>query len=171
MKASYIMLFRVFIFFIVIVVFSLKSPDVMASKNLGHKLVDDDFDVSKIPSLVFTYWQYRSLIDAKNSRGVVRAPTPTEIDNIDDFEPDPGPRDISLGGILFTDDDSWVIWLNGKRVTPDAVPEEVLDLKVFKDYIEIKWLDDYTNQVFPVRIRTHQRFNMDARIFLPGDPL
>jgi hypothetical protein len=32
----------------------------------------------------------------------------------------------------------------------------------------MKWFDEYTNQVFPIRLRPHQRFNIDARMFLPG---
>ncbi len=73
-----------------------------------------------------------------------------------------------LGGIVYAREGEWTIWLNGRRITPEAVPKEVLDLRVFEDYIEVKWLDDYTNQIFPLRLRTHQRFNMDTRVFLPG---
>ncbi len=145
---------------------------VFAQGNQGNDgKINKAISVSEIPSLVFTYWQHKSIMDARQTKGVVRAPTQSELDamdNEDEFVPDAGKRDIELGGILFTKENSWIIWLNGQRVTPDAVPKEVLDLRVFKDYIEIKWLDDYTNQVFPIRIRTHQRFNMDSRIFLPG---
>jgi len=75
---------------------------------------------------------------------------------------------VTLGGIVYKGDDDWTIWLNGERVTPSAVPKEVMDLQVYKDYIEVKWLDEYTNSIFPLRLRAHQRFNMDMRIFLPG---
>lgn len=124
-----------------------------------------------IPSLFFTYWQHQSIKDSKNIRGVVRPPTQAELEAIergDDLKPDPSERYLSLSGIVFTNDDDWTIWFNGKRVTPDAVPAEVLDLKVYKNYIELKWFDDYTNQVFPIRLKAHERFNMDQRIFLPG---
>jgi hypothetical protein len=53
-------------------------------------------------------------------------------------------------------------------VTPEALPEEIMDLKVYKEHVDLKWLDYYTNRIFPIRIRAHQRFNMDTRIFLPG---
>ncbi len=122
-----------------------------------------------IPSLFFTYWQHKAILDAKNSEGSVRPPTQFELEGQDnDVRPEPGERNIGLGGIVFSSDNDWTIWINGERVTPRAIPEEVLDLKVFKEYIEIKWLDDYTNQIFPLRLRPHQRFNMDSRIFLPG---
>lgn len=131
----------------------------------------DNFDVERMPSLFFTYWQHQAIKDAKNKRGVVRAPTQEELEAIergDELELDPERRYITLGGIVYKGEDNWTIWLNGKRVTPTAVPEEVLDLRVFKDYIEVKWIDDFTKQIFPIRMRAHQRFNMDMRIFLPG---
>jgi len=127
------------------------------------------FNVDHIPSLLFTYWQHQSIIDAKNKRGVVRPPTPAELEAIergDDIPP--AIRDITLGGIVYKGKEDWTIWLNGERVTPSAVPKEVLDLRVYKDHIEVKWIDETTNQVFPIRLRTHQRFNLDMRIFLPG---
>ena len=122
----------------------------------------------KIQSLFFTYWQSRAIDDAKKSKGqgLVRPPTPEELG--EEVKPEPGEREIRLGGIVYTDEGDWTIWLNEQRVTPKAIPKEVLDLKVYKEYIEIKWIDEYTNQIFPLRLRAHQRFNIDSRIFLPG---
>ncbi len=157
-------------------VFNIKASYAIENQEgealLSKEKKRDSFDINKIQSLFFTYWQHRAIKDAlrdKEKGGVVRAPTQAELDALDsDVKKDPGPRDVSLGGIVFTTKDDWVIWLNGKRVMPDAVPKEILDLRVFKNYIEVKWLDEYTNQIFPLRLRTHQRFNMDRKIFLPG---
>lgn len=124
-----------------------------------------------ISSLFFTYWQYQSIQDSKSVRGVIRPPTEAELAAIergDDIKPKASERYLSLAGIVYTNEDDWTIWFNSKRITPDAVPPEVLDLKVHEEYIELKWFDDYTNQVFPIRLRAHQRFHMDQRIFLPG---
>lgn len=128
----------------------------------------------KIPSLFFTFWQHEAIVDAKNSRGFSRPPTEAELRSFglgeDELKPPPRPeeREITVGGILYKSSKEWTVWMNGKRVTPDALPKEVLDFRVFKDYVEFKWLDDYTNQIFPLRMRAHQRFNMDMRIFLSG---
>ncbi len=125
-----------------------------------------------VPSLFFTYWQHQAITDAKNSRGVVRPPSQAELDamaNGEDFEPDIGPREIYLSGIVYKNAEDWVIWLNGQRVTPGAVPKEVMDLRVFDEYIELKWLDDYKNSIYPIRLQPHQRFNLDTRIFLTGE--
>jgi hypothetical protein len=129
---------------------------------------------SQIPSILFTYWEHTAIADAKNSRGETREVTDEELmrdlrgREVDKPKPPPEEREITLEGIVYVNGDDWTIWLNNKRVTPNAIPREVMDLKVYKEYIEMKWFDDYTNQIFPIRMRTHQRFNIDSRIFLPG---
>ena len=139
--------------------------------SMKEKIAEDDrspFRPEKIRSLFFTYWQHEAIVDAKRSRGRARPPTESELKALDKEKPKAGERDLTLDGIVFVATDNWTIWLNGMRVTPSAIPREVIDLRVFKDYIEVKWLDEYTNQVFPIRLRAHQRFNLDMRIFLPG---
>lgn len=147
-----------------------KSPTVDSIKRTMAETEGKPFSPAKIRSLFFTHWQHEALMDAKRSRGNVRPPTQSELNALgtpgETIKPEN--RDIALNGIVFVNDGDWTIWINGMRVTPSAIPREVIDLRVFKEYIEVKWLDDYTNQIFPIRLRTHQRFNLDARIFLPG---
>jgi hypothetical protein len=133
------------------------------------------FDAETFPSLLFTYWEQVAIEDARRSIGTNRAPTEAELmrdlnqqADVEKVKPPPEERYVSLSGIAFNAKEKWTIWLNGERVTPDAIPPEVLDLKVFSKYIEIKWYDDYTNRIIPIRLRPHQRFNIDTRIFLPG---
>lgn len=126
--------------------------------------------------LVFSVWEQKAIEDARNARGLVRPPTEAELmrdlklDEAEKVKPPPEKRYVSLGGIIYNSKDDWAIWLNGSRVTPDALPKEAIDLVVTKEFIDIKWLDDYTNRIFPIRLRPHQRFNVDMRIFLPGQP-
>lgn len=172
---AYFVIFTTFVcFFGGVGAFVYAASDRVETKAADVKEMPEDgrFNIKKIPSLFFTYWQHQAILDAKNSRGVVRPPTQAELDameNGEDFKPDPGIREISLGGIVYKADKDWTIWLNGQRVTPSAVPKEVLDLRVHKNYVEVKWLDEYTNRVYPIRIRAHQRFNLDTRIFLSGN--
>lgn len=77
-------------------------------------------------------------------------------------------RDLMLGGIIFTSDDNWSVYLNEVRITPGNLPEEILDIQVHNDFIRLKWFDKGTNTIFPVRLRPNQRFNLDARLFFPG---
>lgn len=118
-----------------------------------------------IPTLFFTKWQHALLVETRagaRSRPVSDAELDAEGQVVK------GPREIGLSGILFTNSDEWVIWLNNQRVAPDAIPEAVMDMNVSARYVEIEWFDAYTNQIYPIRLRPHQRFNLDSRIFLPG---
>jgi hypothetical protein len=136
------------------------------------------FRPEEYASLVFTFWEQDAIELARraaNGDGDTRGVTDYEIkesqkrdDLTEKIKPPPEQREIRLAGILFNEKDSWTIWLNEKRVTPEALPKEVIDLKVYKSYIEFKWFDDYTNRIYPIRLRPHQRFNIDTRIFLPG---
>lgn len=141
-----------------------------AEGDLAVTGAGDEIMPASMPSMFYTYWEHQALQDAKRTRGSVRPPTKAELEAGAEqgMKPPPEEREITLGGIVYASGQEWTIWLNGQRVTPKAVPSEALDLRVFKEYIEIKWFDSYTNQIFPLRLRPHQRFNMDSRIFLPG---
>ncbi len=135
-----------------------------------EKFVMPEVNPNDMTSLLFTYWEYTAIMEAKRAQGSVRPPTEAELRASVPGEelppPPPEQRELRLAGIVYVAHDDWTIWLNEKRVTPDAVPPEAVDLVVFKEYVEIKWHDSYTNQIFPIRLRPHQRFNLDARIFL-----
>ncbi len=77
-------------------------------------------------------------------------------------------RDLVLGGIVYKGKKQWTIYLNELRVTPDNLPDEVLDIQVENDYVRLKWFDKGTNQIFPVKLRPNQTFNLDAKLFYPG---
>lgn len=117
-------------------------------------------NIDTMPSLFFSIWEHDLVRDAR--RGL------NTRDNSDDGVDVVSPRDISLGGIVYAGKGDWTIWLNNVRISPNRIPTEVMDLKVFRDYIELEWFDATTNQIFPIRLRPHQRFNLDSRIFLPG---
>ncbi len=77
-------------------------------------------------------------------------------------------RALSLGGIVFSTPDDWTIWLNRRRITSANLPKEAIDLRVYKDFIELKWFDGKNNKIFPIRLRPNQTFNLDAQTFVPG---
>lgn len=134
-------------------------------------------DINTMPSLFLTIPESDLILDARrglNTRPVEEPGAPAA-------EVPPGmeelttsalsvdaPREIRLSGLIYKSKSDWIIWLNGKRITPKSLPTEVYDLKVYKNYIELEWFDGNTNQIFPIRLRPHQRFNLDARMFLPG---
>ena len=141
-------------------------------QEIKKKKGKDIYERSSVPSRVFTSSQYALLREARIGFNT-RAPSLQELAKIGDpndpnYRPPASIRDIKLGGISFNTPDDWTIWLNNSRVTPDALPSEAVDLRVYKDFIELKWFDVLTNQIYPVRLRTNQKFNIDSRIFLPG---
>jgi hypothetical protein len=141
----------------------------------------DPSSIEEIPPVVFSERDVSLIRQARAAIGTTRAPTQEEMnetskttDNIAFVPPEPKQkpppekRYLVLSGISYVTKDDWTIWLNGQRLRPNAVPKEVIDLQVFSEYVEFKWYDDFTNQIYPVRLRPHQRFNIDTRIFLPG---
>lgn len=158
---------------------SVRLVDASAEKDAKPEAKKPLFNPAEYQSLVFTDWEEALIEDARRARDsgeAVRAPTDAEItrdlatreDGLEKVKPPPEEREIRLGGIVFHGADDWTIWMNEQRITPDALPKEVLGMKVYKTYIEMKWFDEYSNQIFPIRLRPHQRFNIDTRIFLPG---
>lgn len=141
-------------------------------KEIREKASQKFYERSGTPSLVFTPSQYALLREARvgfNTRAPSMSELKTDADpNDPNYKLSAMLRNVTLGGIAFETPDNWTIWLNNARVTPDAIPAEAVDLRVYKDFIELKWFDAYTNQVYPVRLRPNQKFNLDSRIFLPG---
>lgn len=116
-------------------------------------------DINKMPSLFFNVWEHDLIVDAR--RGMTTGLG-------DEGIADAGDRDISLGGIVYVSGSDWTVWINNTRVTPKAIPAQIMDLKVYKEHVDLEWFDSTTNQIYPIRLRSHQRFNLDTRIFLPG---
>lgn len=155
-----------------------QMADFVAPQEIAALPVSGNIVPIAIPSLLFNYWEQTAIVEAKKSAasgGFKRGVTEDEINRAMDapldqerVKPPPEEREITLGGILFTSQDEWTIWLNGQRVTPDALPKEIIDLKVYKHHVDMKWQDEYTRRLYPIRLRAHQRFNLDNRMFLPG---
>ncbi len=118
-----------------------------------------------VPSLFFSPLDYARLQEARAGFAVQKDDL-----NIDDMlQTSPlGPREVSLQGIVYRGPKDWVIWLNKEQMTPDKLPLEILDIKVGREFVELRWFDRATNKTYPIRLRPNQRFNIDARVFLPG---
>ena len=132
------------------------------------EIVRPDINLNQIPSLLFTPSE-QSLIAEAREGFTARPPTDFELRQAENGNIPRGPRELSLGGIVYTSSSDWSIWMNGQKITPQRLLPEILDIKVRKKYIKLKWFDAYTNQIFPIKLKPHQRFNIDTRIFLPGE--
>lgn len=152
----------------------LSEDPVVNDLLLRIKLKEPSVNTNQMASLFFTTWEENLVADAR--KGLVTRPATVEEveesqEQVAKAAPPPmGPRELSLGGIVFISSGDWAVWLNGQKITPDKLPPEIVDIRVQKDYIKLKWYDAYTNQIFPIKLKSHQRFNIDSRIFLPGLP-
>jgi hypothetical protein len=120
-----------------------------------------------VPSLLFTEGEYASLMAAIASYRSGNYLSPGDVDPAFDV-PMISNRHLVLAGISYGNGQNWVIWLNGTRMTPESLSPEVRDIKVYKNYVEVRWFDDVTQAVIPVRLRPNQRFNLDTQSFNPG---
>ena len=147
---------------------TIDNSSLLAIASAKQQVRDASVTPEEVSSLFFTAWQHALLQEAKIGFQTA-LPQPGSVASSGSQAPrDPGIREISLGGIAFSTADRWTVWLNGVRITPDAIPDAVMDIKVSRAYIDLKWFDGYTNKIFPIRLRPQERFNLDSRIFLPG---
>ncbi len=130
-------------------------------KDINDRLnyLKPQVDINKMPSLFYNVWEHDLILDAR--RGMTTGIGDEGITDVSN-------RDISLGGIVYVSGSDWTVWINNTRVTPKAIPSQIMDLKVYKEHVDLEWFDSTTNQIYPIRLRSHQRFNLDTRIFLPG---
>ena len=147
----------------------------VVEEELQEIYKEDLFEAPDFQSLMFLPSEYAMLTAARASFVEVNPEDDTIGDGTQgesDIFPDEilqeTVREVKLGGILYSGPDNWIVWINEQRVTPKAIPEEIVDIKVRKGYIELRWEDQQTNTIFPIRLKPNQRFNLDARIFLPG---
>ncbi len=80
----------------------------------------------------------------------------------------PQRRVISLAGVFFRTPSDWIVWLNGKKMTPGDVLPEVVDIQVEKDTVALKWFDIGMNDVISISLRPHQTYDIVTGVLLPG---
>ena len=145
--------------------------------NVVFKAGAESEKKKSISSLFFTESQFNTLNEAIMRRnnnasieeGDVRYSEPSDgMEEGDEERVKPANREVYLSGLVFVHEKDWTVWLNGMRIKPDAIPDEIKDIKVYKTHIDIKWFDEYNNKIYPIRLKPHQRFNVDTHVFLPG---
>lgn len=81
---------------------------------------------------------------------------------------DRGRRILTLAGVVYQSSKDWTIWLNGERVTPRNIPENVRGLTVQPDQIRLRWFDKAENRIVNITLRPHQHYNLDLDLISPG---
>lgn len=81
---------------------------------------------------------------------------------------DRGRRILTLSGIVYNGPSEWTVWLNGQRVTPKNIPEDVLGLTVKEDRIHLRWNDRGNQRIVNLTLRPHQQYNLDTDVVSSG---
>lgn len=134
------------------------------------KLKEPSFNLGQIGSVFLTNIE-QNIIASARKLFVTRMPSEEEFINEQNSDQDnvqQSPREVVLNGLLYLSNNDWVVWINSVKITPKNLPPEIIDIRVSKDFIRLKWLDVQTNQIFPIKLKAKQKFNLDTRIFLPG---
>lgn len=86
----------------------------------------------------------------------------------DDAPIDRGRRILTLAGVVYQSPQDWTIWLNGERVTPRNIPENIRSLTVNVDHVRLRWFDKAENRIVNITLRPHQHYNLDLDTIAPG---
>lgn len=120
-------------------------------------------------SLFFTADELRSIMMA--NQGFLTIPSDEEEEEgapVQEAPMDRGRRILKLSGLVYQSPSDWTVWLNGERVTPKNIPENVMGLVVRTDHIRLRWLDKATNRIVNITLRPHQQYNLDLDLISPG---
>lgn len=121
-------------------------------------------------SLLFSPEQRAAILDALAARAIWEEAggTPPPID-----PPVPAaaaPRSVHLAGLLYAGPGRWTLWLNGRRVTPQDRPAELIGLTVGPSAVDLVWLDRDSGREVPMRLRPDQTYLLDGDRVVSGPP-
>ena len=77
-------------------------------------------------------------------------------------------RKIILSGVFYRGPEDWTIWLNGRKLYPGRLLPEIIDIKVERDQVHLKWFDIGLNDIISVTMRPHQKYDIVTGLLLPG---
>ncbi len=78
-------------------------------------------------------------------------------------------RTIRISGVVYRAAEDWIVWMNGKKVTPDNLLPEIIDITVNDtSNVNLKWYDAGLNKVIAITLRPHQTYDITTGILLPG---
>ncbi len=122
-------------------------------------------------SLMFTETELlkiRALLAGIDNESIQQAEEDPEANPVEQTPAPSGPRRIQLSGIAYSSPERWMIWLNGQRVTPNQSLPEIVELQVYRNYIDLKWFDRYLRKIIKIRMRPNQIYDIANGVMLPG---
>lgn len=80
----------------------------------------------------------------------------------------PAKRQIKLSGVLLRKPGDWIVWINGQKMIPSVLLPEIIDIKVERDIVHLKWYDIGLNKILNISLRPHQTYDITSGVLLPG---
>lgn len=81
----------------------------------------------------------------------------------------PQVRKIRLAGIVYFSPDQWMVWLNGLKVTPWVLPEEVSKIEVHPGWIYLEWFDIGANHIISLEMPANSEYDIVTGVLI-ADP-
>lgn len=81
----------------------------------------------------------------------------------------PQVRKIRLAGIVYFSPDHWMVWLNGLKVTPWVLPEEVSKIEVHPGWIYLEWFDIGANHIISLEMPANSEYDIVTGVLI-ADP-
>jgi hypothetical protein len=86
--------------------------------------------------------------------------TGTAILEKDKVELIPIDRKIKLHGIYYATDNNWIVWLNGYKLVPGRLLPEIMEIKVNRDQVFLRWYDIGLDGVIDLTLRPNQIYDI-----------
>ncbi len=82
------------------------------------------------------------------------------------YPPIPTKRIISVSGLLYRSPGDWIVWLNGHKLVPGARLPELVDIKVERDRVHLKWFDIGMAKILSITLRPRQTYDITSGVML-----
>ena len=143
----------------------LKKQPPPKSKHLGG-LTDKEFD--KFFSGSFLFSPAEVALIQKALMGKVDVPEQTLSIEKKTEAQIPQRRLIQVSGVLYRGKGDWIVWINNRKVTPNKLLPEILEIKVNNSsYVHLKWFDVGLNAVIAITMRPNQTYDITSGVLLP----
>lgn len=75
-------------------------------------------------------------------------------------------RIISVSGLLYRSPGDWIVWLNGHKLVPGTRLPELVDIKVERDRVHLKWFDIGMAKILSITLRPRQTYDITSGVML-----
>ena len=82
------------------------------------------------------------------------------------YPPIPTKRVISVSGMIYRKPGDWIVWINGHKLVPGARLPELVDIKVERDRVHLKWFDIGMAKILTITLRPRQTYDITSGVLL-----